>query len=147
MDKRTLGIDFGSVRIGFAISDLLGITAQGLETLSYKNEKQIMAHMQDLIREKDIGIIVVGLPLNMNGSRGPIAEKCEAFGSKLKEIFKLPVVFWDERLTTVAAEKQMIEFDISRSKRRKAIDRMAAQIMLQSYLDMQSMKEQQDDSS
>ena len=143
MKKRVLGIDFGSVRVGFALSDPLGITAQGIKTLDYIGEKQVIEHIRNLIETRNIGEIVLGLPLNMDGSKGAAAKLCEDFGKKLQEAVSASVVLWDERLTTKAAERQMLEFDFSRRKRRKAVDRMAAQILLQSYLDSQAARERQ----
>jgi len=141
MKKNILGIDFGTVRIGLAISDLLGITAQGMETLKYTDDRQVIEHIREIVTERAIGEIVMGLPLNMNGTKGPAAERCEAFGEQLQKAVGVPVKFWDERLTSVAAEKQMLKFDLSRRKRRKAVDRMAAQILLQSYMDSMESKE------
>ena len=135
MEKRILGIDFGTVRMGFAISDLLGITAQGLETATVKNERQLHNYIRGIIEEHQVEKIVVGLPLNMNGTRGKAAEKCEVFANRLRTVFGLEVDMWDERLTTAEAESQMIRMDIKRKRRRRVVDQMAAQIMLQSYME------------
>jgi putative pre-16S rRNA nuclease len=137
MEKRVLGIDFGTVRMGFAISDLLGITAQGLETVTVKSERQLHDYIRGIIEEYQVEKIVVGLPLNMNGTRGKAAEKCETFANRLRNVFGLEVDMWDERLTTAEAESQMIRMDIKRKRRRRVIDQMAAQIMLQSYMEAQ----------
>ena len=138
MMKRTLGIDPGTVRTGFAISDLLGITAQGLDTLPVKSEKQVIAHICELIKQYEVEAIVVGFPLNMDGSKGPSAERSEKLADKLRGATDCEVILWDERLTSYQAESEMIEFDVSRKKRKKAVDRMAAQLLLQSYMDSQS---------
>ena len=135
MEKRILGIDFGTVRMGFAISDLLGITAQGLDTVTVKNERQLHNNIRELIEEHQVEKIVVGLPLNMNGTRGKAAEKCETFAKRLRTVFGLEVDMWDERLTTAEAESQMIRMEIKRKRRRRVVDQMAAQIMLQSYME------------
>ncbi len=141
MKKRVLGIDLGSVRVGLAVSDPLGIIAQGMETLKVSSDSQVIEHIRELVQEKNIGEVVLGLPLNMNGTEGPAAKRCQAFGRELQKAIEVPVTLWDERLTTVAAEKQMINFDLSRRKRRKMADRVAAQILLQSYLDSITDKE------
>jgi putative Holliday junction resolvase len=128
---RILGLDVGSKRIGVAVSDALKITAQGLETV----QRGDMAALESVIKENDVVEIVVGLPLNMDGTKGQRAEDAERFAEGLKEKFSLPVKMWDERLSTASAERFMIKGDLSRAKRKKLNDRAAAQIILQSYLD------------
>lgn len=141
MEKRILGIDFGTVKMGFAISDPLGITAQGLDTVAVKNERQLHDHIRTIIEEYQVVKIVVGLPLNMNGTKGRAAEKCEIFARRLQTVFGLELDMWDERLTTAEAESQMIRMEIKRKRRRRVVDQMAAQIMLQSYMDAHREKD------
>lgn len=132
-----MGLDYGTKTVGVAISDLLGLTAQGIETIRYEenNDEQIMNRLQELVQEYDVSQFVVGLPKNMNGSIGERAEACQHFARVIEERFKLPVKLWDERLTTMAAEKMLISADVSRKKRKKVIDKMAAMMILQGYLD------------
>ena len=128
---RVLGLDVGQKRIGIAISDGLGITAQGLNTIEREDAKSL----EDLIRENDVVEIVIGLPLNMNGSKGERAEDAILFADALKVKFSIPVKMWDERLSTLYAEKEMIRGDLSRQKRKRLSDKLAAQLILQNYLD------------
>jgi putative Holliday junction resolvase len=134
---RILGIDLGEKRIGLAVSDALGITAQGLETIQLKGEYEVCPKIMKVIEEKNIGKIVFGLPRNMNGTLGPQAQKVQKIAEKIKELSNLPIDFEDERLSTMSAEKVLLEADTSRAKRKKAIDRLSAVIILQSYLDRQ----------
>ena len=129
---RILGIDIGSKRTGIAISDELGITAQGLNTL--ESEKDLIGRLKDIIKSEGVNEVVIGLPLNMNGSAGPQAERAIKFCDLLKGEIGIPVKLWDERMTTMEVERIMIEADTSRRKRKKKIDKLAAQVMLQSYL-------------
>jgi putative Holliday junction resolvase len=132
---RIMGLDYGERRIGVAMSDLFGWTAQGLEVIDRKVVKDPMGRIAELIRQYEVESIVVGLPKNMNGTIGPSGEYCMAFAEQIKQILSLPVKLWDERLTTVSAERTLIEADVSRRKRKQVIDKMAAAILLQSYLD------------
>ncbi len=132
---RVLGLDVGARRIGLAISDPLGITAQGLDTLHRKNKKYDLAYLRRLIRENDIKEIVVGLPLRMSGAEGTQAEKIQAFAEDLRRHFKLPVHLWDERLTSAEANRLLRETDLSIEKRGQAVDRMAAILILQGWMD------------
>ena len=133
---RVLGIDFGDKRIGVALSDPLGWTAQGLETIHRQaGLTKDLDRIKYLAEKNEVTKIVVGLPLNMNGDIGPQGEKVLAFAKKLHQHVHLPVETWDERLTTVAASKLLISADVRRSKRRQVIDKMAATIILQGYLD------------
>ncbi|MCE4046942.1 MULTISPECIES: Holliday junction resolvase RuvX [Bacillaceae] len=136
---RTMGLDVGSKTVGVSISDAFGWTAQGIETVKIDEEKQEFGldRLGVLIVEHDVSKIVVGLPKNMNGSIGFRGEASQHFGKLLEERFGLPVVFWDERLTTMAAERVLLEADVSRKKRKKVIDKMAASMILQGYLDSQ----------
>ena len=130
-----LGIDFGDKRIGVALSDPLGWTAQGLETIHRQaGLTKDLDRIKYLAQKNEATKIVVGLPLNMNGDIGPQGEKVLAFVAKLRQYVQLPVETWDERLTTVAASKLLISADVRRSKRRQVIDKMAATIILQGYL-------------
>jgi putative holliday junction resolvase len=138
---RILGLDIGSKRIGVAISDELGFTAQGIETLSCKSPEDDAAAIAKLAEKYDVEEIVVGIPYNMDGSAGPQAEKVRAAVERIKQRAKVPMQEWDERLSTVAAERVLVEADMSRSKRRKVIDKVAAVIILQGYLDKKRLKE------
>lgn len=138
---RILGLDIGSKRIGVAISDALGLTAQGLTTIQRTALNRDLEGIKDLIREYNCNRIVVGLPRRTDGSLGPEAKCILDFVDKLRERVKLPVVLWDERFTTVMAEKTLIEADLSRKKRRKVIDKLSAILILQSYLDTEDWKD------
>ncbi|CAH0346565.1 Holliday junction resolvase RuvX [Bacillus sp. CECT 9360] len=137
---RTMGLDLGSKTIGVAVSDAFGWTAQGLETIKINEEQKDfgLKRLKEIISEHEVSKIVLGFPKNMNGTIGPRAEASEAFAKVLEEKFRLPVQLWDERLTTMAAERVLLEADMSRSKRKKVIDKMAAVMILQGYLDSQS---------
>lgn len=132
---RIMGLDYGERRIGVAMSDLFGWTAQGIEVIDQKVVKDSMGRIAQLVKEYEVESIVVGLPKNMNGTVGPSGEYCIAFAEQVRQIIALPVQLWDERLTTVAAERALLEADVSRRKRKQVIDKMAAAILLQSYLD------------
>jgi putative holliday junction resolvase len=132
---RILGLDIGSKRIGVAVSDPLHITAQALETVDSKDTEADIRKIKELIVANQVEEIVVGIPYNMNGSEGPQAQKVKAFVKEMSELVDIPVREWDERLTTVAAERVLLEADLSRAKRRKVIDKVAAAIILQGYLD------------
>jgi putative Holliday junction resolvase len=132
---RILGLDIGSKRIGVALSDMLRITAQALETIESKDTQADIRKIRELVDANQVDEIVVGVPYNMNGSEGPQAEKVKVFIQELAERIDVPVREWDERLSTVAAERVLLEADMSRAKRRKVIDKVAAAIILQGYLD------------
>ena len=132
---RTLGLDVGTKTIGVAVSDGLGFTAQGLTTIRRTNLKADLAALKAFVQEYEAQRFVVGLPLNMNGSEGPRAEASRKFAEQLTSALGLPVEFWDERLSTVAAQRTLLEADLSRAKRREVIDQMAAQFILQGWLD------------
>lgn len=135
---RVMGLDVGSKTVGVAISDPLGFTAQGLEIIQIdeENEEFGFERLSELVKEYQVTKFVVGLPKNMNNSEGPRVEASKAYGDKIKELFDLPVDYQDERLTTVQAERMLIEqADVSRGKRKKVIDKLAAQLILQNYLD------------
>ncbi|HHT9125721.1 MAG TPA: Holliday junction resolvase RuvX [Candidatus Brocadiia bacterium] len=132
---RILCIDYGEKRLGLAVSDPLGLTAQGLPTLIRQDEKSDMLKLSEIINEKVVNEIVIGLPKNMNGTLGKKAEEVLKFVEFLKSRFSLPVHTVDERLSTVRAHRSMLEGDLSRKKRGKRVDMIAAQLILQSYLD------------
>lgn len=134
---RIMGLDVGSKTIGVAISDPMGWTAQGIETVKINEaiEEFGMERLGELIKQYEVTEAVVGYPKNMNNSIGPRAEASERFADLLKEAYSIPVVLWDERLTTSAAEKMLISADVSRKNRKKVIDKMAAVMILQGYLD------------
>lgn len=135
LPHRILGLDVGARRIGVAISDPLGITAQGLETLHRKNKKYDLQFFRRLIRQYDVKEIVIGLPLRMSGAEGTQAEKIHAFADDLLKHFGLPVHLWDERLTSAEANRILRATDLSIEKRGKAVDRMAAMLILQSWME------------
>jgi putative Holliday junction resolvase len=137
---RTMGLDVGSKTVGVAVSDELGWTAQGLKTLKINEEKNEFGfdEVGEIIKEYDVGLVVVGFPKNMNGTIGPRGQASQQYASEIENRFSLPTVLWDERLTTMAAERVLIEADVSRKKRKKVIDKMAAMMILQGYLDSQN---------
>ena len=136
---RILGLDVGSRRIGVAVSDPLGITAQGLETLQRKNKRHDFAYLERVIRDYEVKEIVVGLPLRMSGEEGTQSEKMRAFAEDLRKKFGLPVHLWDERLTSAEANRFLRETDLSIDKRGKAVDRMAATLILQAWMEQRSV--------
>ncbi|ERJ13714.1 Holliday junction resolvase RuvX [Haloplasma contractile] len=133
---RALGLDLGSKTLGIAMSDALGYTAQGLETFRFNENHYVHAidRVIELIDEHNVSKIVIGYPKNMDGSIGERAKIVERFVNKLKGKKPIDVVLWDERMTTMEAEKILIDADLSRKKRKKVIDKMAAIVILQSYL-------------
>lgn len=135
---RVLGLDVGSRRIGIAVSDPLGITAQGLETLQRKNKRHDFERLGRIIHEYEVKEIVVGLPLRMSGAEGTQAEKMQEFAEELRRRFQLPVHLWDERLTSAEANRLLRETDLSIEKRGKAVDRMAAVLILQGWMESRS---------
>ncbi|HEL0020578.1 Holliday junction resolvase RuvX [Streptococcus equi] len=135
---RIMGLDVGSKTVGVAISDPLGFTAQGLEIIRINEDKQHFGfdRLAELVKQYQVDRFVIGLPKNMNNTSGPRVEASKAYGDKIEELFHIPVSYQDERLTTVEAERMLIEqADISRGKRKKVIDKLAAQLILQNYLD------------
>jgi putative holliday junction resolvase len=132
-----MGLDVGSKTVGVAISDELGWTAQGLTTVKInEDEKEFgFEELGQIIKEHQVSKIVVGMPKNMNGTIGPRGEASQFFASELERLYGLPVFFWDERLTTVAAERVLLEADMSRKKRKNVIDKVAATMILQGFLD------------
>lgn len=132
---RIMGLDLGDKTIGVSVSDEMGWTAQGVETIRRGTLEADMKRLDELRAQYQVEEIVVGLPKNMNGSIGPRGELCQEFAELLKGRFNLPVHMWDERLTTMAAEKMLVAADVSRKKRKQVIDKMAAVMILQGYLD------------
>jgi putative Holliday junction resolvase len=135
MRKRILALDFGTKRIGVALSDELGWTAQPLETFERRTLEWDVAHIRRLVKEHEVREIVLGLPLHLDGRMSPAAEQAQAFKTTLEQTLDVPVAAWDERLTTKSAEDLLIAANVSRKKRKGAVDRVAAAILLQSYLE------------
>lgn len=136
---RILGLDVGEKRIGVAISDPLGWTAQGLTTIQRSNsELEDIETVLEIVKKYQVTSIVVGLPRNMNGTYGPQTEYIKNFAEKLAQKTQVKIDFWDERLTTVAAERALLEADLSRKRRKKVVDKVAAVVILQNYLDCKS---------
>ena len=135
---RIMGLDFGSKTVGVAISDCLLMTAQGIEIIRRKEENKLrrtLARIEELILEYDVREIVLGCPKNMNGTEGVRVELTEEFKDKLERRTGLPVALWDERLTTVSADRTMMEAGIRRENRKEYVDKIAAVLILQGYLD------------
>ncbi|MED1468345.1 Holliday junction resolvase RuvX [Bacillus salipaludis] len=133
---RIMGLDVGSKTVGVALSDELGWTAQGLKTLKINEEKNEFGfdEIGQIIKENQVSQVVIGLPKNMNGTIGPRGEASQNYAAELERRFDVPTVLWDERLSTMAAERVLLEADVSRKKRKKVIDKMAAVMILQGYL-------------
>jgi putative holliday junction resolvase len=132
---RILAVDYGLARIGLALSDPTGLLAQGLTVLKRQSDAWAATEITTLAQQYEVDEIVVGHPVHMNGSRGEKAEHCERFAALVREHTSLPVMLFDERLTTVQAEKLLIASDMRRDKRKKVIDEVAATLLLQTYLD------------
>lgn len=144
--SRIMGLDFGSVTCGVAISDELHITAQGIEVINRKHEnklRQTLARIEELVKEYDVDHIVLGYPKNMNNTIGDRAEKSEAFREKLVNRLGIEVTLWDERLTTVSAHQAMIEGNVRREDRAKVVDKVAAVFILQGYLEWLSVQKRE----
>ena len=142
---RIMGLDYGSKTVGVAISDELGITAQGVETITRSGEgklRRTLARIAELSQEYRINRIILGYPKNMDNSAGARVKKTEEFADMVRRRTGLPVVFWDERLTTVSAERVLMESGVRREKRKAVIDKIAAVLILQNYLDSGRGKEQ-----
>jgi putative Holliday junction resolvase len=134
---RALGLDLGTKTIGLAVSDELGFTAQGLDTLERKSLRKDLEALATKVQDYGVDRFVIGLPLNMDGSEGPRASATRRFGDALAQATSLPVIYWDERLTTVAAHRSLSEADVSGRKRKEVIDQVAAMMILQGWLDSQ----------
>lgn len=138
LKHKILGLDVGSKTVGIAISDLMGWTAQGLDTLRINEEQEDLGidQLVKIIKDNQVGTVVIGLPKNMNNSIGFRGEASIKYKEKLQEsVPSVDIVMWDERLSTMAAERSLLEADVSRQKRKKVIDKMAAVFILQGYLD------------
>ena len=133
---RVLGIDHGTKRIGLALSDELGVIAQPLEFVPAEPFSGVLSRLKEIIREKQVELLLVGMPRNMDGSYGPAALKVEEFVAVLKTALTTPIKTWDERLTSAQANRFLIQANVRREKRREKVDKMAAAILLQSYLDV-----------
>src|SRR5450631_385770 len=138
---RAFGLDVGSKRVGVAISDELGITAQALTTLRRAGLRADLAALRQLAETHQVTNAVVGLPLNMDGSEGPSAARSRAFGQALEKALAFPVQYWDERLSTRAAHRALRESDLSGDRRRALVDQVAAALILQGWLDAQRPRE------
>ena len=137
-----MGLDYGSKTVGVAVSDPLGVTAQGVETIVRKEEnklRQTLARIEELVKEYEVEKIVLGFPKNMNNTIGERAEKSLELKEKLERRIGIPVIMWDERLTTVEAERTLIETKVRREDRKKYVDKIAAVFILQGYLNSLSM--------
>ena len=144
---RVLGLDFGSKTVGVAVSDALRLTAQAVETIERKDENKLRktcARIEELISRYEVSSIVLGLPKNMNNTEGERAEKTKEFGEMLERRTGLPVTFWDERLTTAAAEQVLMESGVRRENRKAVIDQVAACLILQGYLDRMSREQERE---
>jgi putative Holliday junction resolvase len=144
---RIMGLDIGSRTIGVAVSDELGITAQGLKTIKRRSREEDLKEISLIIAQFNINKIVVGLPKNMNGTIGPQAEAVFQWIKDAKQEIDLPMVLWDERLSTVEATRTLLEADLSRRKRRGVIDKVAAVLILQGYLDQTGKQNDESSSS
>lgn len=140
MIMRVMALDLGDSRIGIALSDPMKIIANGYETYTRIKDERDFTHIVNIVKEKEVEIVVIGLPINMDGTMGERVEKSKVFGEKLKPLLpeNVKIDYIDERLTTVSAEKMLIDADVRRDKRKTVIDKIAATIILQSYLDKYS---------
>lgn len=139
---KIMGLDFGSKTVGVALSDTLLLTAQGMEIIRREKEdklRQTLARLETIIRENEVEKIVLGYPKNMNNTEGVRCEKTQAFKEMLEKRTGLPVILWDERLTTVSADKAMMEGGVRRENRKQYVDKLAAVFILQGYLDKEKM--------
>ncbi len=132
---RILGLDFGEKKIGVAVSDPLGWTAQGVEVIRRESVKKDIARLKQLIASWEVDKIVMGMPRRTDGSYGPEADRVKGFVAKLEREIDIPVEYWDERFSTVSAERVLLEGDVRREKRRLVVDKVAASVILQAYLD------------
>ena len=137
LDGRIMGLDVGDKTIGVAVSDLMGLTAQGVKTVKRVGKKKDIEALKEIIKERQVNKIVSGLPKNMNGTLGPQGEKVIKFCGLLEQETGIKIEYWDERLSTVAAERTLIQGNVRRENRKGVIDMVAAVIILQGYLDRQ----------
>lgn len=145
MPSRILALDYGTKRIGVALSDELGWTAQPLETIERRTLARDIAHIEQLVQEHEVKEVLIGLPLRLDGEEGPAVQAVHEFIAHLGEALSVPIVTWDERMTTRSAEDLLIAADVSRRKRKGVVDRVAAAILLQSYLESQTPAGARDD--
>jgi putative Holliday junction resolvase len=136
---RILALDHGTRRVGVAVSDELHLIAQPLEYIAPEPFADFLARLKEILREKEIELIVIGLPRNMDGSYGPAALKVQEFAAALKDAVTVPLQLWDERLTTTQAQKYLIQGGVRRDQRKEKVDKTAAAILLQSYLDSRTL--------
>jgi len=129
---RTLGVDYGTVRVGLALSDEIGMLATPLETVE---RAKSVGRIWEIVSTRDVETVVLGMPRNMDGSYGPKAKEVEQFAEELRKAGVKDLKFWDERLTTRSVERMLVEADLSRKRRKEVVDKLAAQLILQSYLD------------
>jgi putative Holliday junction resolvase len=139
-DVRILGLDYGSRRIGVAVSDPLGLTAQPLPALPREGDRKDIAAIGRLAAGMEVTAVVVGLPLLLNGDEGPQAARARAFGERLSAELSLPVTMWDERLTTVQSERHLVDSGVRRERRKEIRDSLSAMFLLQSFLDLRGRK-------
>jgi len=132
---RILALDFGEKRIGIAVSDPLGIIPLGLKTIEYKSFKELSSRLKELIEQYTIKTIVIGLPLRLSGEEGETAKKVKKFGEKIEKDLMVPVQYWDERMTSIQAQKYMILMGEKTGKKKAMIDRISASVILQSFLE------------
>ena len=135
MGKRTIGLDYGEARTGVAVSDLLDITAQGVTSIEHKSDKELLEKLEPILSEYDPGLIVIGLPVNMNGTSGDRVKKTKRFIARLKKAFAIDVLTIDERLTTVMSHRTMTELGTKKEKKKSIVDMLSAVLILQTYLD------------
>lgn len=137
---RILAIDYGTRRIGLAVSDALGITAQGLPTLTRRRLRDDLEHIRKLVEDHSVERVILGNPIGMSGGKTAMAERVEAFARKLRRRLACPVELWDERLTSVEAHRLLRESGMGIEKRRRAADRVAASLLLETYLDRRALR-------
>lgn len=137
---RILGVDYGTVRIGLSVSDPTASLARALQVVRRKSDEAAAEEIAGIARDHEVGEVVVGLPLHMNGSRGEKAEAAHAFAELLREKLGVPVEMFDERLTTVSAQRLLISADVRRDKRKQVVDAVAATVLLQTYLDFRKRR-------
>lgn len=135
---RKMGLDYGDVRIGIALSDLMGIIANAYESYTRKTLSEDLNYLAELAKSQNVDTIVIGLPINMDGTHGDRVTKTQEFAEQLKNVTDAKIKFMDERLSSLSAEKILIEADVRREKRKQVIDKVAASIILQNYLDIYS---------
>ncbi len=131
---RILAVDYGERRTGIAVSDELGITAQGLDTIVVRSEEEVLGRVAAVARERGAGRIVIGLPLNMDGTESEKSRKVRAFGEALSRETSIPVIFWDERMTSLQAQRVLHEMEVKTGRNKPLVDRISATLILQEYM-------------